>query len=357
MKTYIKFIIFKYLRSFFFIFLIMFCLVFILNLLSELDFFKNLDVRSLFPIYLTFLNSVSIIFEMFPFVFLISTQFFFISFFKNSELNTFKYSGLKNLSIIKIISFLSLIMGIIIIIFYYNIASNFKNFYLELKSQYTSDDKYLAVITNNGLWIKDKVKDKTRFVNSKKIDANFLIENSITEFDEDFELIRHIKSEKIDIKDKEWIVHNATIFNKNNNNSQKKLQLKSNFDYQKIQSLFSNLSSLSILELFKLKDNYKLLGYSMVEVDMQIHKLISYPLYFILMTILSSILMLNFKNLNSTGFKISIGLFFAVLIYYINNFFYVLGSTERMSILFSIWIPLIFLTSINFIMLKKINEK
>ena len=75
------------------------------------------------------------------------------------------------------------------------------------------------------------------------------------------------------------------------------------------------------------------------------------------MTILSSILMLNFKNLNSTGFKISIGLFFAVLIYYINNFFYVLGSTERMSILFSIWIPLIFLTSINFIMLKKINEK
>ena len=357
MKTYIKFIIFKYLRSFFFIFLIMFCLVFILNLLSELDFFKNLDVRSLFPIYLTFLNSVSIIFEMFPFVFLISTQFFFIIFFKNSELNTFKYSGLKNLSIIKIISFLSLIMGIIIIIFYYNIASNFKNFYLELKSQYTSDDKYLAVITNNGLWIKDKVKDKTRFVNSKKIEANFLIENSITEFDEDFELIRHIKSEKIDIKDKEWIVHNATIFNKNNNNSQKKLQLKSNFDYQKIQSLFSNLSSLSILELFKLKDNYKLLGYSMVEVDMQIHKLISYPLYFILMTILSSILMLNFKNLNSTGFKISIGLFFAVLIYYINNFFYVLGSTERMSILFSIWIPLIFLTSINFIMLKKINEK
>ena len=357
MKTYIKFIIFKYLRSFFFIFLIMFCLVFILNLLSELDFFKNLDVRSLFPIYLTFLNSVSIIFEMFPFVFLISTQFFFIIFFKNSELNTFKYSGLKNLSIIKIISFLSLIMGIIIIIFYYNIASNFKNFYLELKSQYTSDDKYLAVITNNGLWIKDKVKDKTRFVNSKKIKANFLIENSITEFDEDFELIRHIKSEKIDIKDKEWIVHNATIFNKNNNNSQKKLQLKSNFDYQKIQSLFSNLSSLSILELFKLKDNYKLLGYSMVEVDMQIHKLISYPLYFILMTILSSILMLNFKNLNSTGFKISIGLFFAVLIYYINNFFYVLGSTERMSILFSIWIPLIFLTSINFIMLKKINEK
>lgn len=357
MNTYVKFIIKAFLRSFLSIFLIMLGLVFILNLLSELDFFKDLNVSTLFPLYLTFLNSISIVFELFPFIFLIGTQFFFLAFLKNNELDIFKYSGLKNSNIIKILGFLSFFMGVIIIVFFYNIASNFKNFYLELKSKYTSDDKYLAVITNNGLWIKDKIGNNTRFVNSKKIEANFLIENSITEFSEDFEIIRHIKSDKINIKSKEWIIEDAQIFFENKNVYENNLSINSNFNYERIQSLFSNLSSLSIIELFELKNNYQLLGYSTVEVNLQIHKLLSFPFYFLLMTILSSILMLYFKELKSNGLRISIGLFLAVLIYYSNNFFYVLGSSEKISLVNSIWVPLIFLGTANVIFLRRINEK
>ena len=357
MKTYVKFIIKVFLRSFLFTFLIMLGLVFVLNLLSELDFFKDINVNTLFPLYLTFLNSISIVFEMFPFIFLISTQFFFIGFLKNNELDIFKYSGLKNDTIIKVLGFLSFFMGVIIIVFFYNIVSNFKNFYLELKSKYTSDDKYLAVITNNGLWIKDKLGKNTRFVNSKKIEAEFLIDNSITEFDENFEIIRHIKSDKINIKNKEWIIENAQIFIENNNILKNNLYIKSNFNYERIQSLFSNLSSLSIIELFELKDNYQLLGYSTVEVNLQIHKLLSFPFYFLLMTILSSILMLYFKELKSNGLRISIGLFLAVFIYYGNNFFYVLGNSEKISLINSVWGPMIFLGLVNAILLRRINEK
>ena len=48
-----------------------------------------------------------------------------------------------------------MIYRLIIISLFYNLSSNLKNFYLDLKSDYTDDDKYLAVITKNGLWIKD----------------------------------------------------------------------------------------------------------------------------------------------------------------------------------------------------------
>ena len=51
--------------------------------------------------------------------------------------------------------------------------------------------------------------------------------------------------------------------------------------------------------------------------------------------------MYNSKNLKSSSIKISIGLFASVIIYYINNFFYVLGNTERISLLISVWIPLL----------------
>ena len=137
----------------------------------------------------------------------------------------------------------------------------------------------------------------------------------------------------------------------------KALIIKSNFDYERVQSLFSNLSSLSFLELLELKQNYELLNYSTIDVNIQIQKIMSYPLYLILMTIFSSVIMLNSKKLKNNTLQISVGLFFSVIIYYFNNFSYVLGSTEKISLVLSIFVPLIILSIINIFMIYKINEK
>ena len=94
------------------------------------------------------------------------------------------------------------------------------------------------------------------------------------------------------------------------------IRLKTNFNYQIIQNLFSNLSSLSFFEFIELRKNYKSLNYSLVEIDIQIIKIITFPLYLVLMTIFSSIIMLNTKQFKSSIIKISIGLFFSVIIYY-----------------------------------------
>ncbi len=176
MRTYTKFLIITFMKSFFYVFLIILSLVFILNILSEIEFFREIDVEPLFPLYLSLLNSPSLIFEMFPFIFLISAQFFFINLFNDNQIQIFKYSGLKNSIIVRTISLLSFIMGLVIILFFYNFSSNFKNFYLELKNKYSSDDKYLAVITQNGLWIKDKIDGKVNIINASKIDNEFLID-------------------------------------------------------------------------------------------------------------------------------------------------------------------------------------
>ena len=121
--------------------------------------------------------------------------------------------------------------------------------------------------------------------------------------------------------------------------------------------MFSNLSSLSIVELYELKSNYEELGYSTVELDVHMQKLISYPIYFLLMTVFSAIIMFNSKKFKNTSVKIAIGLFCSVIIYYINNFFYVLGNTEKISLIASVWSPLLILSLINMLMLRDINEK
>ena len=357
MKIYIKFISTVFFKSLVFVFLIMISLVFILNILSELEFLKNEKVGISFTLFLSLLNSPVQIFELFPFILLITIQLFFIKFFENKEIDILKYSGLKNSRILYILSILSIITGLFVVTVFYNLSSNLKNIYLEIKSKYTSDGKYLAVITKNGLWIKDIIDNKTLIINASTVNQNFLNNIFITEFDENYNVIRNIKSSRANISKNEWEIIDAKVYEKNEYTNNKLLYLKTNFNLKKIQSLFSNLSALNFIELYELKENYKRLNYSTTEVDMYLLKLISYPIYLLLIALFSSVIMLNLKQIKGTTLKILIGLFFSVIIYYLNNFSYVLGTTERIPIIFSIFTPLLILLTINFSMLYKVNEK
>ena len=357
MKVYTVYFINIFIRSLLYVTGVAISLVLILNLLTELNFFQNIKVGQYFTILLAFLNSPIFIFDMFPFIFLVTAQLFFIKLFKNSELLTFKYSGLKNSNILSILCTISFITGLLIVSIFYNFSSNLKNLYLELKQPYTTDGKYLAVITNNGLWIRDKIMNKTLIINSSKIDQNYLIDNFITEFDSELNVTKNIKSDKIDISENEWLIYNAKVYKKNNYVFYEILNIKTNFNSKTINTLYSNLNSLNIIELYELKKNYKKLNYSTTEVDLQLLKLITLPFFLVLISLFSSLIMLKIKNLSGSTIKISLGLFFSVIIYYFNNFFFVLGSTEKLSVHISIFTPLLILTFINMIMLNKLNDQ
>ena len=75
------------------------------------------------------------------------------------------------------------------------------------------------------------------------------------------------------------------------------------------------------------------------------------------MTLFSAAIMMKTKYLKNSTIKIALGLFFSVIIYYINNFFFVLGSTEGLSIVVSIFFPMIILSITNFVLIYGINEK
>ena len=357
MKTYTKFIVSIFLNSIFNVFLIMFSLIFILNLLTELEFFKNIQVSIYYPLYFSFLNTPSFIFDVFPFIFLLSTQLFFNNLFNDDQIDILKYSGLKNSKILLIINMTTFVVGVFIVIFYYSLSSNVKSLYLELKTNYTKDDKYLAVITNNGLWIKDIIHSKTLIINAAKIDRNFLVDTYISVFDQNFEIVKNIRSKKIDISKNEWLIYNAEIYEQNYKKNEKNLKINTNFNYNIIQNLFSNLSSLSILDLLEMRKNYKNLNYSVTDIDLQLMKLISYPLYLLLMTMLAAIIMFNTKKSSNKYIRIVLGLFCSVVIYYFSNFFYVLGSTEKINLTISVAMPLLILFLINIYFMRNINAK
>ena len=134
-------------------------------------------------------------------------------------------------------------------------------------------------------------------------------------------------------------------------------ELNTNVDFEDINSLFSNLTSLSILELNDLKKKYEEINYSSIEVNSAIQKIISFPFYLMLMTILSSTIMMNIKQNRTKVFHLIFGILISVIIYYLSFFFEELGKNEQVPVMVSIWIPLLMISIVSMINLVRINEK
>ena len=352
------FLLKKFIKKIFLVSIIFFVLVMIINLIEEANFLKQSETSFLTPILLTSLNAPSLLYEMFPFIFLISTQFFFIEIFENKEIYTLRQFGVDNFSLLRFLSFSSLILGFIIIIIFYNFSSILKNEYLKIKNNYADDKKYLAVITKNGIWIKDNLENGTIIINSDKIDGEFLINSSITKFDTNFQIEENIISKKINIKNYEWELFDViTTDLKNVSKKLDKMTLKSNFDLERINNLFSDLSSLTYFELLKLENDYKTIGYSVDEINVQKHKFYSLPILLSVMTIIATIIMFHNKFKKNLMFNLFIGIFFSVSIYYLSHFSSLLGENGKLPLILSIWFPVIILTCLSFIGIIRLNEK
>ena len=330
----------------------------IMGLLEEINFFSEFDVKYFYPIYLVLLNVPSLIYEIFPFIFLLSSQLLFLKLLDSGELNTFKSNGLDNIKILKLITLLSLIIGLFIVIIFYNFSAIMKFNYLDIKKNFTKDNKYLATITENGLWIKDEISDEINFINAKSFTINTLNDVDIIQLNQDFEFQNNIKAEKVNIQENTWSLYDVRIIDKNNSIiKQDEMSFLSNFNYEEINNLFSNLASLTIWNLFELKKNYLSINYSTTEIDYHLQRIIAYPFFITIITALSAILMLNMHFQKPKLFYIIVGILLSVIIYYINFFFGTLGKNEKIPLLVSIWIPILTLSIICLIGIIRINEK
>jgi len=67
--------------------------------------------------------------------------------------------------------------------------------------------------------------------------------------------------------------------------------------------------------------------------------------------------MMNIQAFDNKVFVFTFGIIISVSVYYINNFFSILGKSEKIPITFSVWIPILILFIISLIGVVRINEK
>ena len=298
LKIYQKYIVKEFLLVVFKTSFVFLSLIIILGTFDELSFFSKIDVNFYFPVLMVLMNSLSVLYVIFPFIFLISAQFFFIKILDSNELIAFKSYGLSNNKILGIITLTSFFTGIIIISIFYNISAILKFEYLDLKNAYTKDNKYLASITENGLWIKDHINSEVHFINAEKISPNKIHNVDIHVFNKKFKFLKSIFATEVDITKNEWLMNEAIIMQQNGDRDIiKNYSLTSNFNY------------------------------------------------------------INIKHQKPKIFYAVGGILMSVVIYYMNFFFGALGKNEQIPVLVSIWLPISILSITSLIGVIRLNEK
>ncbi len=358
-KKYQNYLTILFLKNILVILVVFIFLSFFLNIFEEIKYFENKDNELYYPIVLTILNIPSIVFEILPFIFLLGVMFFFINLYDNEEIELLRSNGINNIKITLIISTVSLITGIILIVVYYSFSANLKSLYLNIKYKYSDSGDHLAVVNEDGLWIKEKNSEngKIFIINAKTYKISSLENLKITELDKNYNLQNTIVSERANIIEKTWVLNNVKIYsNKKKTENQDEYLYVSSFDSKIISNLYSNLNSLNILQLIELKDNYNSIGYSATEVKLHLNKIYSLPIYLTLTTIIGALLMFKLSSIKSKFFLIVIGVLVSVLFYYINYFSILFGKNETLPVEASIWLPQIIIFLICTLGLTKLNE-
>ena len=133
----------NFLRTFLMVTLIIFCFGLILNLLEEIEFFKNLNVNIIFPLVMTIIYIPSIIIKLLPFIIFISSIWFMMKIRNNKDLLMLKTFGYSNLKILLILATTSFFLGWLILFFVNPLTSSFSKYYELTKSSYSKDIDHL----------------------------------------------------------------------------------------------------------------------------------------------------------------------------------------------------------------------
>ena len=84
------------------------------------------------------------------------------------------------------------------------VSSKLTHKYLDIKNKYTKENDYLAALTENGIWIKEKKEKSFSLIRAKQLKGNNLVNVSLYQFDEKNNLIARVESENANIRTNRW---------------------------------------------------------------------------------------------------------------------------------------------------------
>ena len=363
MKNFVinRYLVGEFLKSLLNVILIFCCLGLIMNLFEEINYFKNYDVGITLPIILSFMVVPSIIVNMLPFVIFLSSVWVIIKLKGNRDVLSLKTFGFSNLRFLFLFASTAFLVGVLTLTAINPVTSLIVKSYEDLKGKYEIDKSHLASITSNGIWMKETIGAKTNIIKAKNFEDNNLFEVSIYRInDKNNSIFERIEAKSADISKTEWILYDGYLTEFNNENISKNFdtyRFVSSFNKDKLNSIYSNLDTISFYKLMTNKGELVSRGYNEKLLEEKTHFYLSLPFFLVLMVCLATIFTLNSNERRQNAYYLILSIVICALIFYFKNFSIALGTTERIPLVLSVWSPVIILSLFCSIGIIQINEK
>jgi len=360
----------EFISSLLIVLLVFLSLSLLTNSVSELVYLKDKKLENviLMATILTLAKTPSTIIELSIFIFLFSGILFFVKIQKNNEVNTMLLAGISKTFPILIPAIISFLCGLFIIFFLSPVSSVSLNFYEQEKRLYSSNDN-LIVMNKMGLWFMENSIDGYNIIRADKIESNDfakLTNVTIYNLDQNFNFIKRLDSKKVLINQKKWSLIDTQITKekelssndkKSNNDFLVSIDFNSSIDINNLKNYFTDVNTVSFLEMLKTIKTLNSRGYSADELRIKYHKYLSLPFYLFAMILVSTTFTMGANKQYNTFMYLFFGTILGVCIYFLNDLSISLGLSNKLPLTTSVWSPVglvIFLSVINLI---RINER
>ncbi len=352
MKKYTPKILISYLVKEFSLSLLIFTLIFLSLLLltsfvEEIIFFKEKELTQSFfltTFFLTLIRIPNLILNISPFIFLFSGIFFYLKLIRNNEIMPVNLSGLSNNFIILIPASLSFLIGLILILIISPISAELSKYY-EIKKQKFSNNENLLIISNTGLWLKEKKDGEDYIIRADRIrgdDFSNLTNVTIYKFSEpENKFIERIDAKNISIKNKQW---NLSSVKQTNINGVKEINYynhQSGIDLDQLKKIFINSSIFSIWNSSQELKNIRERGYFGQELIISFNKLLALPFLLFAMVCISTFFTLNINIKFNNLIYIFFGIMTGITVHFMSDLSIAMGKSGQIPLIFSIWAPTI----------------
>jgi lipopolysaccharide export system permease protein len=283
---------------------------------------------------------------MLPFILFLSSMWVLIKLKNNRDLLSLRTFGISNGKFIFLFSSIAFIIGLIILTALNPITSIAVKYYEDVKGSYDLDKSHLASINANGIWMKEKIGKNINIIRSKTLRDNFLIDVSIYKFDENNLPLERIEAKQANIRDTTWLIEDGytiQLQDKNIKNDFENLIFYSTFDREKLNSIYSNLDTISFYKLMTESKELVARGYSSKLLKEKKHFYLSLPFFLVLIVWLSGIFTLNSNEKRQNIYYVFLSIITCVIIFYFKSFSTALGATEKIPLVLSVWTPVIIL--------------
>ena len=270
-----------------------------------------------------------------------------------------KVFGYSNIRIILILSFFSFLLGVFVLLAVNPVTSTLVRYYETEKAQYAKDVGHLIAVNKNGVWIKEVDDFGYKIINAEILDEDTLKQISIFIFNDNHELIKRLESESAIITNSPWQMKNVYRFNFKLDET----TFFENYEHvtknvsDKINSLYKNLNTISFLDLILSYEQLNKKGYSKNLLNEKFNKFISLPVFLFLMVVLAAVFTIGSLRSKQNFYYILISILICVAMYYFKDLSIALGQTEKISLILSVWMPIIVIALFCSIGVIQINEK